>query len=186
MFSETAISIEGISKNYNIYDSPRDRLMQMLTRGRKQYFREFNALRDVSLHIQKGETVGIIGRNGSGKSTLLQIICGTLSPSNGHFTAHGRIAALLELGSGFNPDFTGRENVFMNASILGLSKAEIEHRYDNIAEFADIGDFIDQPVRSYSSGMVVRLAFAVAINVCLLYTSPSPRDRTRSRMPSSA
>ena len=165
MFSETAISIEGISKNYNIYDSPRDRLMQMLTRGRKQYFREFNALRDVSLQIQKGETVGIIGRNGSGKSTLLQIICGTLSPSNGHFTAHGRIAALLELGSGFNPDFTGRENVFMNASILGLSKAEIEHRYDNIAEFADIGDFIDQPVRSYSSGMVVRLAFAVAINV---------------------
>lgn len=165
MSSETVISVQEISKNYHVYDSPRDRLMQMLSRGHKQYFREFNALSNVSLEVEKGETVGIIGRNGCGKSTLLQIICGTLNPSSGHLQTTGRIAALLELGSGFNPDFTGRENVFMNASILGLSKAEIEERYDEITEFADIGEFIDQPVKSYSSGMVVRLAFAVAINV---------------------
>lgn len=170
---ETAIRVENLSKIYHIYEDPRDRLKQfliprfqrLLGRSIKQYFREFWSIKDVSFEIKKGETVGIIGRNGSGKSTLLQIICGTLTPSIGSVEVRGRIAALLELGSGFNPDFTGRENVYLNASILGLSREETDIRFDEIASFADIGEFIEQPVRSYSSGMVVRLAFAVAINV---------------------
>ena len=165
MSSEIAIAVADVSKHYQIYDAPRDRLKQMLTRGRKQYFREFKALKNISLDVRKGETVGIIGRNGSGKSTLLQIICGTLNPTSGRLYTRGRIAALLELGAGFNPDFTGRENIYMNAAILGLSKPEIEERFDDIAGFADIGEFIEQPIKSYSSGMAVRLAFAVAINV---------------------
>lgn len=173
MFSEIAIKVENLSKRYHIYDQPRDRLKQMilprLQRAvgiqSKQYYREFWALKDVTFEVKKGETVGIIGRNGSGKSTLLQMICGTLSPTSGSVTTHGRIAALLELGSGFNPEFTGRENVYMNASILGLSKDEIDAQFDGIAEFADIGGFIEQPVKTYSSGMTVRLAFAVAISV---------------------
>ncbi|MDW9240203.1 ABC transporter family protein [Burkholderia thailandensis] len=126
---------------------------------------EFHALQHVSFHVQKGETIGIIGRNGSGKSTLLQIICGTLTPSGGRVAINGRVAALLELGAGFNPEFTGRENVFMNAALLGLSKAQIEERLDAIFAFADIGDFVDQPVKTYSSGMYVRLAFAVIAHV---------------------
>jgi lipopolysaccharide transport system ATP-binding protein len=130
-----------------------------------QYFREFWALHDVSFQVKKGETLGIVGRNGSGKSTILQLICGTLSPTRGDVTVKGRISALLELGSGFNPDYTGRENVFLNGQILGLSQKEIDSRYKGIVEFADIGDFIDQPIKTYSSGMVVRLAFSVAINV---------------------
>ena len=165
MSSEVAISVEGLGKCFQIYDRPHHRLLQMLVRGRRQYFREFWALRDVSFEIRKGETVGIIGRNGSGKSTLLQIICGTLNPSQGEVRTRGRIAALLELGSGFNPEFTGRENVYLNAAVLGLSAAETDARFDDIAAFADIGDFIEQPVKTYSSGMMVRLAFAVAINV---------------------
>lgn len=172
MSSDIAIKVENLSKCYQIYDTPRDRLKQFVmprlqrTVGMhpKQYYREFWALKDVSFEVKKGETVGIIGRNGSGKSTLLQMICGTLSPTGGSIQTHGRIAALLELGSGFNPEFTGRENVYMNASILGLSKDEIEARFEEIVSFADIGDFIELPVKTYSSGMTVRLAFAVAIN----------------------
>lgn len=171
--SDIAICISNLSKCYQIYDTPRDRLKQFIlprlqrTTGQlpKQYFREFWALKDVSFEVKKGETVGIIGRNGSGKSTLLQIICGTLSPSSGGVKTNGRIAALLELGSGFNPEFTGHENVYMNASVLGLSKEEIDARFDDIAAFADIGQFIEQPVKTYSSGMVVRLAFAVIAHV---------------------
>ena len=165
MSSEIAIRVENLSKCFQIYDKPRDRLLQMLRRGRKQYFREFWAVKDVSFEIKKGETVGIIGSNGSGKSTLLQMICGTLNPTGGTVQTQGRVAALLELGSGFNPEFTGRENVYLNATVLGLSTAEIDARFDAIAAFADIGNFLDQAVKTYSSGMMVRLAFAVAINV---------------------
>jgi len=129
------------------------------------WFREFNALKHVDLKISRGETVGIVGRNGSGKSTLLQIICGTLSPSRGDVSVRGRVAALLELGAGFNPEFTGRENVFLNGTVLGLTRAEVESKFDEILAFADIGEFIDQPVKTYSSGMYVRLAFSVAIHV---------------------
>jgi ABC-type polysaccharide/polyol phosphate transport system ATPase subunit len=162
--SEIAIKLQGISKCFQIYDKPHHRLMQGLLRGKKQYFKEFWALQDISFEIKKGETVGIIGRNGSGKSTLLQIICGTLSPSAGSVDVNGRVAALLELGSGFNPEFTGRENIYMNASILGLSPTEIAACFDDIVNFADIGDFIEQPVKTYSSGMMVRLAFAVSVH----------------------
>jgi len=173
MSSEIAIKVENLSKCYQIYDQPRDRLKQFVVprlqriagQTPKQCYREFWALKDVSFGVKKGETVGIIGRNGSGKSTLLQLVCGTLSPTSGTVTTNGRIAALLELGSGFNPEFTGRENVYMNASVLGLTKKEIDARFDDIADFADIGEFIEQPVKTYSSGMLVRLAFAVAINV---------------------
>jgi lipopolysaccharide transport system ATP-binding protein len=165
MSSETAIHVEHLSKCYQIYNQPLDRLKQMLMRGRKNYYSEFWALKDVSFSIPKGETVGIIGRNGSGKSTLLQMVCGTLNPSNGNIQTHGRIAALLELGSGFNPEFTGRENVFLNGAILGLTTEEITQRFDAIEAFADIGSFIDQPVKTYSSGMTVRLAFAVVAHV---------------------
>src|SRR5690554_1675633 len=165
MSSEAVIRVEGLSKCFHIYDTPRDRLLQMLMRGRRTYFREFWALRDVSFSVGRGETVGIVGRNGSGKSTLLQLICGTLNPSAGQVVTAGRIAALLELGSGFNPEFTGRENVFMNAAVLGLSREQTLARFEQIEAFAEIGEFIDQPVKTYSSGMMVRLAFAVAINV---------------------
>ncbi len=174
MFSDDiAIRVTNLGKRYEIYDSPRDRLkqftlprLQKLTgQGSRQYFREFWALKDVSFEVKKGESIGIIGRNGSGKSTLLQMICGTLNPTGGSIQTHGRIAALLELGSGFNPEFTGRENVYMNASVLGLSKEEIDARFDVIAAFADIGQFIDQSVKTYSSGMYVRLAFAVIAHV---------------------
>jgi lipopolysaccharide transport system ATP-binding protein len=173
MSDDIAIRVANLSKCFQIYDAPRDRLKQFVLprlqhlagQTPRQYFREFWALRDVSFEVKKGETVGIIGRNGSGKSTLLQIICGTLSPTGGTVETRGRIAALLELGSGFNPEFTGRENVYMNGAVLGLSQDEVEARFDDIAAFADIGDFIEQPVKTYSSGMMVRLAFAVAINV---------------------
>jgi lipopolysaccharide transport system ATP-binding protein len=165
MSSDIAIKVEGLSKSYQIYDRPHDRLKQMFFWGRRQYYREFWALRDVSFEVKRGETVGIIGRNGSGKSTLLQLICGTLNPTGGQIMTNGRIAALLELGTGFNPDFTGRENVYMNAAVLGLSTEEIDDRFDAIASFADIGAFLDQPVKRYSSGMIVRLAFAVQAQV---------------------
>lgn len=165
MSSETAaIRVKNICKYFQIYDRPQDRLKQSIWRH-KRYYRDFKALEDVSFEVKKGETVGIIGRNGSGKSTLLQIICGTVVPTKGTLETNGRIAALLELGSGFNPEFTGRENVYLNASILGLSQEEIDWRFDDITKFADIGEFVDQPVKTYSSGMMVRLAFSVAINV---------------------
>lgn len=173
MSDDIAIKVENLCKCYHIYDQPRDRLKQfMLPRLRrmaglppKQYYREFWAIKDVTFEVKKGETVGIIGRNGSGKSTLLQMICGTLNPTSGSIQTSGRIAALLELGSGFNPEFSGRENVYMNASVLGLTIDEIDARFDDIAAFADIGGFIEQPVKSYSSGMMVRLAFAVIAHV---------------------
>ena len=173
MSSEISIKVENLSKCYQIYDQPRDRLKQFIVprlqraigQPPRQYFREFWALKDVSFEVKRGETVGIIGRNGSGKSTLLQMICGTLNPTGGSIQTHGRIAALLELGSGFNPEFSGRENVYMNGAVLGLSREEIDQRFDAIAAFADIGDFIEQPVKTYSSGMMVRLAFAVQAQV---------------------
>jgi lipopolysaccharide transport system ATP-binding protein len=165
MSSEVAISVQRLSKCYQIYDKPQDRLLQILAGGRRQFFREFWALHDVSLEIRKGETVGIIGRNGSGKSTLLQIICGTLNQSAGEVIVNGRVAALLELGSGFNPEFSGRENVYMNCALYGMTNEQTAHRLADIEAFADIGDFIDQPVKTYSSGMMVRLAFAVIAHV---------------------
>lgn len=167
MSSESGIRVAGLHKSFPIYERPVHRLLQMLSpRGAKQrWFRQFHALKGIDLEVRKGETLGIVGRNGSGKSTLLQIICGTLEPSAGTVQVQGRIAALLELGAGFNPDFTGRENVFLYGTVLGLTRAEVQARFDDIAAFADIGDFIDQPVKTYSSGMYVRLAFAVAINV---------------------
>jgi ABC-type polysaccharide/polyol phosphate transport system ATPase subunit len=165
MCSDVLIRVENVSKMYQIYANPRDRLLQMLVRGRRQFFREFWALRDVSFEVRRGETIGVLGRNGSGKSTLLQIIAGTLTPTNGDVQINGKITALLELGAGFNPEFSGRENVFLNASIFGLSQAVIERKFDEIAAFADIGEFIEQPVKTYSSGMYARLAFAVAISL---------------------
>lgn len=173
MSSDIAIRVQDVSKHYLIYRRPDDRLKQMVLpklRGiarlpEKRYYTDFAAVQGVNLEIRKGQTLGIIGRNGSGKSTLLQMICGTLQPSSGSVEVNGRIAALLELGAGFNPEFTGRENVRLNCAILGLTAAETEQRFEAIERFADIGIFIDQPVKTYSSGMYVRLAFAVAINV---------------------
>jgi len=183
MSIEPIISVCNLSKVYRIWENPANRLYSPLWRAgaklmpvnaglrsaishrAKRGYRDFYALRDLSLEVRKGESVGIIGRNGSGKSTLLQIIAGTLQPTTGTVGARGRVAALLELGSGFNPDFTGKENVYLNAAVLGLSRPEIEARYEAIAAFAEIGEFIDEAVRTYSSGMVVRLAFAVAAHV---------------------
>ena len=159
------IDFRQVSKSYPVYHSPKDRLRELITFNRLSYHDDFWALRDVTFDVQRGETFCIIGENGSGKSTLLQIVAGILHPTNGSTKVDGRVSALLELGSGFNPEFTGRENVYLNASILGLTQREIDARYDEIAEFAEIGDFIDQPVKTYSSGMSVRLAFSVAIHV---------------------
>jgi lipopolysaccharide transport system ATP-binding protein len=164
MGQELAISVNNLSKCFKRYDRSVDRLKEILL-PRKKYANIFWALRDINLEISKGQTVGIVGRNGSGKSTLLQIIAQTLTPTTGELSVNGRVSALLELGSGFNPEFTGRENVFFNGRILGLTQKEIEDKFDEIAGFADIGHFIDEPVKTYSSGMFVRLAFSVAINV---------------------
>ena len=173
MSSDISIQVRQLSKCYQIYEQPRDRLKQFvfprlqraLGAKPRQYYREFWALQNVSFEVHKGETVGIIGRNGSGKSTLLQMVCGTLNPTSGSIITQGRIAALLELGSGFNPEFTGRENIYMNAAVLGLSREQVDSRFDDILAFADIGDFIEQSVKTYSSGMMVRLAFAVIAHV---------------------
>lgn len=163
---DTVIKVQNAGKCYQIYERPQDRLKQMLWRGRRRYYHEFWALRDISFSVRRGETVGLIGRNGSGKSTLLKLLCATLEPTTGTLAVQGRVAALLELGAGFNPEFTGRENVYLNAAILGLDDTEIERYLPDILAFADIGEFIDQPVKTYSSGMAVRLAFAVAAHVC--------------------
>jgi lipopolysaccharide transport system ATP-binding protein len=165
MSSNAVISVQNLGKCYEIYKNPATRIWQQLVGGRKKFYREFWALSEANFEIKQGETVGIIGRNGSGKSTLLQLICGILAPTTGSVQVDGRVAALLELGAGFNSDFTGRENVILNASIMGLSRKQIDERFDSIVSFADIGDFIEQPVKSYSSGMYVRLAFAIAAHL---------------------
>ncbi|OWP49125.1 ABC transporter ATP-binding protein [Pseudomonas nitroreducens] len=166
MSSDFSIRVQNLGKCYQIYEKPHHRLLQMLlSRFGKSYFREFWAIRDVSFSIPKGKVIGILGKNGAGKSTLLQIICATLSPSHGDVEVNGRVAALLELGSGFNPEFTGIENIYLNGQILGLSPDEVSRKLDDILAFADIGDFVHQPVKTYSSGMFARLAFSVAVNV---------------------
>lgn len=181
--SEFVIQAHHLGKCYQIYSAPKDRLKQMVLpflqryfspilkwiipnfKMKEQYYSPFWALKNISFELKRKQTVGVIGRNGSGKSTLLQLICGTLTPTTGEAKVNGRVAALLELGSGFNPEFTGRENVYLNAALLGLSKQEIDERYQKILDFAEIGAFINQPVKTYSSGMFVRLAFAVIANV---------------------
>ncbi|MCY9657471.1 ABC transporter ATP-binding protein [Paenibacillus chondroitinus] len=166
MTEEIAIQVNNVSKIYKLYDKPIDRVNESLNFIKsKKYHREFFAVNDVSFDIKKGETVGIIGKNGSGKSTLLKMITGVLTPSSGNIQINGKISALLELGAGFNPEYSGRQNIYLNASMMGLTKEEIENKVPSIIEFADIGPHIDQPVKTYSSGMFVRLAFAVAINV---------------------
>ena len=162
---DTVIELQGISKAYKLYDEPIDRLKEAFHPFKKIYHRRFHALRDISLSVRKGESLGIVGRNGSGKSTLLQIVTGVLTPTTGVLRTRGRISALLELGAGFNPELSGLENVYFKSSLLGHSREEIDARLDDILAFADIGDFIHQPIKTYSSGMYVRLAFAVAINV---------------------
>ena len=164
------ITVKSIEKIFRMYQLPQDRLKQMIMprlkfgNGSKEYFDKFTALKNINLNLGRGETVGIVGRNGSGKSTLLQIICGTLQPTSDEVIVNGRVAALLELGAGFNPEFTGRENVYLNGAIVGLNREEIDERFEQIARFANIGQFMDQPTKSYSSGMYVRLAFSVAIH----------------------
>ncbi|HDR9128354.1 TPA: ABC transporter ATP-binding protein [Burkholderia vietnamiensis] len=165
MQDDVVIRIEGLSKRFAVYHTPLERLKHVIAPGRQKGWSEFRALDNINLTIARGETCAIVGRNGSGKSTLLQILCGTLRGTSGRVEVNGRIAALLELGAGFNNDFTGRENVYMNGAVLGLSRAEIDARFADIEAFAEIGDFIDQPVKTYSSGMYVRLAFSVAIHV---------------------
>lgn len=165
MTDNVAIRVENLSKVYKLYNMPIDRMKEALSLRGKKYHQDFYALKDISFDIKKGETVGIIGKNGSGKSTLLKIITGVLSPTSGNVTVNGRVSALLELGAGFNPEYTGIENIYFQGNLMGYSKDEMESRLKSILEFADIGDFIYQPVKMYSSGMFARLAFAVAINV---------------------
>ena len=160
-----ALRVRSLSKRYELYDRPVDRLKQTLWRGRRQFYREFWALRDIGFSLAPGHALGVIGRNGSGKSTLLQLVAGTLAPTSGDVETAGRVAALLELGSGFNPEFSGRENVFLNGAILGVAHADMRALLPEILAFADIGEFVDQPVKTYSSGMALRLAFAVATAV---------------------
>ena len=162
---DIVISARNLTKAYRLFVHPGDRIKQFLSAGLVQYHRDFTALKDVSFDVRKGETVGIIGRNGAGKSTLLQLVCGILKPTSGNVMVQGRISALLELGAGFNPEFTGRENVYFQGALMGLGKEEMDSRFADISAFAQIGDFIEQPVRIYSSGMYLRLAFSVAVNV---------------------
>lgn len=160
----SVIEVRGLGKSYNMFDRPSDRLKQLLMGGRRSYGRQFHALKNVSFSVRAGETLGVVGQNGSGKSTLLHLLVGTHTPSSGSLVVRGRVAALLELGSGFDPEFTGRDNVHMNGQVIGLSKAEVNERFEDIACFADLGEFMDHPVKTYSSGMFVRLAFAIAIH----------------------
>ena len=162
---DTTIACENLGKCYKIYDTQQARLKQIIAGKKKVYYKEFWANKNISLEIRRGEAVGIVGSNGSGKSTFLQMICGTLTPTTGTVTTKGRLSALLELGAGFNPEFSGMENIYLNSSILGMTKGETKNELENILSFADIGDFINQPVKSYSSGMQIRLAFSIAINV---------------------
>lgn len=163
--TEFAIEVSGLTKIYKLYQQPFDRVKETFGRNKKKYYQEFFALNDISFAIKKGETIGFVGRNGSGKSTLLKILTGVLQPTEGVAQVNGKVSALLELGAGFNPEFTGRENVYLNGKIMRIPREEMERKLPDILSFADIGDFIDQPVKTYSSGMFVRLAFAVAINV---------------------
>ena len=163
--SEIAIQVEHLNKMYKLYDKPMDRLKESLGLSKQKKYKEHYALRDVSLSVKRGETVGIIGTNGSGKSTILKIITGVLNPTDGKVEVNGRISALLELGAGFNMEYSGLENVYLNGTMIGFSKEEIDEKLEDILNFADIGEFIHQPVKTYSSGMFVRLAFAVAINI---------------------
>ena len=163
-FDDLALELNAVGRVYKIYKRPVDRLLDALPFTKINH-RVFNALQPMNLTVKKGEVIGLLGKNGAGKSTLLQLICGTLPPSSGSVTAYGRIAALLELGSGFNPEFTGRENIFLNGAILGLSQAALEARLEAIIAFSGIGEAVDQPVKTYSSGMFVRLAFSVAVSV---------------------
>ena len=165
MSAASSITVRNLGKDYKIYGSPLDRMKELLPFQQKSYHQEFRALDDVSFEVKAGETLGLIGPNGSGKSTLLEILCGTLQPSQGEVSVSGRIAALLELGAGFNPEFSGRENVYLNAAILGISKEFVDRKFQEVCDFAEIGDYIDRPVKTYSSGMYVRLAFAAAINM---------------------
>lgn len=165
MSSDIAINVSNIAKSFYVYKKPRDRLLQAIFRGKKKYYEEFKILDDISFQVKKGETLGIIGANGAGKSTLLQIICGTLSPSSGEVKIKGRVAALLELGAGFNPDFTGIENIRLSAQIYGLTEKEINKKIDEIVEFSGIGDYVHKEVKTYSSGMFVRLAFSVVAHL---------------------
>jgi len=160
-----AVEFIGVSKSYAVYDSPGDRLKELATLNRRKWHRDFWALRDLTFEVRRGETFCIIGENGSGKSTLLQCVAGILQPTTGEVRARGRVSALLELGSGFNPEFTGRDNVYLNGAILGFTTAQMDQKYKEIERFAEIGDFVNRPVKTYSSGMIVRLAFAVAIHV---------------------
>lgn len=169
MCSDVVLKVDSLSKNYEIFSSQKDKLARLvrdfLNLKSKHNINKYEALKNIDFEVKKGEVIGILGKNGAGKSTLLQLICGTLSPSAGSVKVNGRLAALLELGAGFNPEFTGKENIYINSAIMGLSRAEINERFDSIVEFADIGDFINQPVKSYSSGMFMRLAFSVASSV---------------------
>ena len=165
MDQNTVIKVDNVTKMYKLYDNPKDRLKEALIPTNKKRYKEHYALNGVSFDVKKGETAGIIGTNGSGKSTILKIITGVLNPTSGKVEIEGRISALLELGAGFNSEYTGIENVYLNGTMSGFSKEEIDERLDDILSFADIGDFVYQPVKTYSSGMLVRLAFAVSINI---------------------
>jgi lipopolysaccharide transport system ATP-binding protein len=165
MSNDIVIRAEKLTKTFRLYNRPSDRVRELFHPFTRNYHKSFCALQDVSFTVKKGETLGIVGRNGSGKSTLLQILCGILQPTSGYSWTHGRISAILELGSGFHLEFTGRENVFINGRILGLNRSEIESYLDDILGFANIGEFIDQPVKTYSSGMLLRLAFSIVIHV---------------------